>query len=42
MAEEFKAVRAEIANTNEGLARVETRLDSIADRLYMDTVRPPM
>lgn len=49
MAEEFKAVRAEIANTNERiantnerLARVETRLDSIEDRLYLDTVRPSM
>ena len=42
MAEEFKAVRAKIADTNERLARVETRLDSIEDRLYLDTVRPPM
>ena len=42
MNEEFKAVRSEIADTNERLARVETRLDSIEDRLYMDTALTPM
>ena len=42
LAEEFKGVRSEIAETNERLARVETRLDSIEDRLYMDTARAPM
>ena len=42
LAEEFKSVRSEIAETNERLARVETRLDSIEDRLYMDTARAPM
>ena len=49
LAGEFKAVRAEIANTNERiadtneqLARVEARLDNIEDRLYMDTAHPSM
>lgn len=42
MGEEFKAVRSEIAGANERLARVETRLDSIENRLYMDTALIPM
>ena len=42
MAEEFKAVRADISVLGERMARVETRLDSIEDRLYTDTARPPM
>ena len=42
MAEELTAVRSEISGTNERLARVETRLDSIEDRLYRDTARLPM
>ena len=42
MAEEFKAVRADISALGERMARVETRLDSIEDRLYTDTSRPPL
>ena len=42
MAEEFKAVRSDISDLRERMARVETRLESIEDRLYMDTARPPM
>ena len=42
MGEELTGVRSEIAGTNERLARVETRLDSIEDRLYMDTARAPI
>ena len=42
MAEEFKAVRADISVLGERMARLETRLDSIEDRLYTDTARPPM
>ena len=42
MAEEFKAVRSDISDLRERMARVETRLESIEARLYMDTARPPM
>ena len=42
MAEESKAVRADISALGERMARVETRLDSIEDRLYTDTSRPPL
>ena len=42
MAVEFKAVRADISALGERMARVETRLDSIEDRLYTDTARPTM
>ena len=42
MGGELTGVRSEIAGTNERLARVETRLDSIEDRLYTDTSRPTM
>ena len=42
MGGEFKAVRADISALGERMARVETRLDSIEDRLYTDTARPPM
>ena len=42
MAEEFKAVRADISALGERMARVETRLDSIEDRLYTDTAHAPM
>ena len=38
----FKLVRADISALGERMARVETRLDSIEDRLYTDTSRPTM
>lgn len=42
MVEEFKAVRSDLSDLRERMARVETRLDSIEDRLYMDTALLPM
>ena len=42
MAESDQAIRADISVLGERMARVETRLDSIEDRLYTDTSRPPM
>ncbi len=42
MAEEFKAVRLDISQLGERLARVETRLDSIENRLYRDTALAPL
>ena len=41
IAAELTGVRSEIADSNERLARVETRLDSIEDWLYRDTAVPP-
>ena len=42
MAESDQAIRADISVLGERMARVETRLDSIEDRLYTDTSRPTM
>ncbi len=42
MAEEFEAVRSDLSDLRERMARVETRLEGIENRLYMDTARPPM
>ena len=41
MAESDQAIRADISALGERMARVETRLDSIEDRLYMDTALAP-
>ena len=41
MAESDQAIRADISALGERMARVETRLDSIEDRLYMDTSLAP-
>lgn len=41
IAEVDKSIRAELSNTNERLARVETRLTSVERVLYADLDPPP-